>query len=104
MNFDQRRRWLINWLKAQPEGSWMDVLNAHFVADYIEATEAKFYAMPYGAHKCPQLGRDLTRMHKEGALTRSTTGIQGMAGQGFPRWVYTYKLSPYITDPGRIVV
>jgi hypothetical protein len=97
MSFEQRRRWIIKWLRAQPEGSWADVLNAHFVDAYLEEFKPRFAEMPFGAHKCPQLGRDLTRMHREGTLTRSTSGISGMAGMGFPRWVYTYKLSPYMT-------
>ena len=73
---------------------WVDVLNTDFVCDYIEATNARCAIMPYGAPKCSQLGEDLTKMFRQGMLTRSKTGLEGMAGMGFPRWVYTYYAKP----------
>ena len=88
--WDERRRFIIRYL-SENRGH-VDVLNAAFVDCYLEATSSKFYPMPYGAHKCPQLGRDLSRMEREGTLSRKRTGISGMRGQGFPAWVWCYEL------------
>ncbi len=71
---------------------WVDVLNSDFVDDYLEATGAAFSPMMYGAHRCKQLGKDLAGLYKLGKLRRHTTGIEGLAGMGFPRWVYAYYL------------
>ena len=70
----------------------VDVLNRDFVDAYVSATNAKAVAVPYGADKCPQLGRDMSAMHAAGKLKRHTTGIEGLAGMGFPRWVWSYYL------------
>lgn len=94
----ERRDWILEYLRVRQEacGSTpyhVDVLNAYFVDDYVEATGAKAQAMPYGAAKCPMLGADLSALFQEGKLRRSATGIgDGLCHQGFPRWVYTYKL------------
>lgn len=69
------------------------VLDTDFVVAYIEYTRAKFQLMPFGAPKCPQLGRDLSRMAVLCQLERYATGIGGgLCFQGFPRWIYTYAL------------
>ncbi len=96
MKKPERHIWLMQYINRRAELSgyregW-DVLNAYFVVDYIEATNAKFDPMPYGAHKCAQLGRDLSELAARGMLQRHRTGIEGMAGMGFPKWVWSYKL------------
>lgn len=83
----ERYLWLAKWAKLHGN---MDVLNADLVADYIDATGAKFAMMMYGADKCRQLGTDLSRMASLGYLTRHRTGLEGLAGMGFPRWVWVY--------------
>lgn len=90
--FKQRMDFILNYINNSMGGC--DVLAADFVNDYIVATGAGVHLMPYGAHKCPQLGRDLARMFKEGYLSRTRVGIQGFAGMGFPHWVYNYTVSP----------
>lgn len=89
MKPEDRYRWIEREI---PRWRFVDVLNRYFVDAYVEVTGAKCYPMPFGADKCPQLGRDLAYMYRVGLLTRHVTGIDGMAGMGFPRWVYTYWL------------
>lgn len=93
-NFDQRRRFILNWLTQHAGG--VDVLNADFADAYIKANEAKFQPTNIGAFRVPQIGTDLSRMAKEGSLERSRIGIQGMGGQGFPTWVWSYRLSKHL--------
>ena len=69
----------------------IDGLNSDFVNAYIDATGASFKPTNYGAHKCPQMGRDLAKMAEDGILTKSRVGINGM-GMGFPTWVFSYRL------------
>jgi hypothetical protein len=95
MEPEQRYAWIEKWLRDQhPEAvaDRVDVLNASFVDAYLDATNAKCAVMPYGAHKCAQLGRDLSAMFKAGRLTRSVASVTGVAGMGYPTWVYSYKL------------
>lgn len=93
----QRYEWIEKELREQRKlqgdhAEGCNVLDRYFVDGYLEATKAPFAAMPYGADKCPQLGRDLSRMYKEGILKRARCGIEGMSGMGFPKWVWIYKL------------
>lgn len=85
-----REAWIIAYLEEQKDA--VDVLNADFVQDYILATDASFRVQMYGAHKCPQLGRDLSRLAAQRRLKRARTPIEGMAGMGFPTWVWSYRL------------
>lgn len=89
-----RLDWIESYLRERGSAkAAVDVLDADFVAAYIEATDAKFYPQMYGAHKCPQLGRDLSLLNGSYHLRRSRIGIEGMAGMGFPRWVWSYRLA-----------
>lgn len=96
LTFDQRRRWVIDWLKAaraRGRVGAVDVLNQDFSDAYLAVTGARCMRVAFGAHKCSQLGRDLSRMYREGSLVRKRVGIRGFAGQGFPRWAWVYELS-----------
>jgi len=91
-----RRQWLGRYIISRYpdwQNTRVDVLDRWFVERYTQATNAPFLAMPYGADKCPMLGKDLGHMYELGFLSRSATGIQGMGGMGFPAWVWTYKLT-----------
>lgn len=102
-----RYQWILEYLRKWQEfygtSSYsVDILNADFVTDYVEATGTKRYSiMPYGADKCSQLGEDLSAMYRKGLLDRSTVGIDGMSGMGFPRWVYSYSLKKEATNEGK---
>lgn len=93
MQGEARYAWIEQWLSHQPLGLSVDVLDRDFVDDYVAATGARVKVMPYGADKCPQLGCDLSWMAARGRLLRSRTGICGLAGMGFPKWVWTYRLA-----------
>jgi hypothetical protein len=87
-----RQDWIERHLQAQPPKSHVDVLNSGFVDTFVQATGATAIVQPYGANKCPTLGRDLAAMVHCGILKRHRTGITGLAGMGFPRWVWCYSL------------
>lgn len=101
----ERQQWIIEHMqKRELSVSYrytVDVLNRDFVDEYVDATGAKADCMPYGADKCPTLGRDLAALHKAGKLDRYATGLQGLAGMGFPRWVYVYRLKQTATAEPR---
>ena len=97
----ERHTWIADYLRARSVqfAYTVDVLHRAFVDDYIEACGPVMVGvMPYGANRVPQLGRDLAAMFKAGTLTRSATGLEGMAGMGFPRWCYVYRLAAPITS------
>lgn len=87
MKPEQRYQIIINYIK---ENGNVDCLNKDFVDYYVDNTQAKVFYQPYGANKCPQLQRDLAAMTWQ--LKRNRVGIEGMAGMGFPKWVWSYKL------------
>lgn len=91
-----RQQWILEYLKSRSISTpyAVDVCNAYFVDDYLDATNARCAVQPYGAAKCPTLGRDLSLMHARGILTRSRVGLSDMRWMGFPSWVYSYKVKP----------
>jgi hypothetical protein len=95
---DVRRRFILEYIRNCPVRgeTHVNVLHAAFVDAYVEKAKAPFASMHYGAHKCPALGRDLSRMHKEGLLIRKRVGLLAMAGMGFPNWVWCYELAPHL--------
>lgn len=93
MKPEDRYQWIVNYLRGEGDGKGVvDICDCVFVEAYIEATGAKFTPTNYGAPKCPQLGRDLKEMHDSYILRRTREGLQGMAGMGFPTWVWSYRL------------
>lgn len=84
----ERQQFVLDWMKRTGE-QVVDVLNADFVDAYIRATGVAYEPMPYGAHKCPSLGRDLGALFRAGLLTRARIGVG--CGDGFPAWVYAYE-------------
>ena len=87
----QRWRWIRDWLRTHQHA---DILDSDFVWAYIEEFNAGASVQFIGAPTCRQLGRDLGAMFKAEYLERSIVGISdGMCHMGFPKWVYSYKLS-----------
>lgn len=84
----QRIEWLMEWMHINGPA---DVLNRDLVDAYTAATGVRYAVMPYGADKCPQLGRDLAWMAKLGYAKRNTTGVNGGRAEGFPNWVWSYR-------------
>jgi hypothetical protein len=91
---EQRYDWIENYLIEHEREGPVDVLNRDFIDAYSADTGANVFVQMYGANKCPMLGRDLAFMAKEYRLKRFRSGVQGMAGMGFPRWVWSYRLHP----------
>ena len=92
-----RETWILDHLKSYP-GERVSITDADFVADYIDATGAAHRVRMWGAHACPQLGRDLLRMKRKYLLKRDRSSIQGMGGLGFPTWVWTYRPHPRLSE------
>jgi hypothetical protein len=85
----QRRQWILDYFRTESLG-FVDVLDADFVSTYIATTGAENETLPFGAPRCPQLGRDLARLHELGLLDRSRCGLSGTE-YGFPKWVWVYQ-------------
>ena len=92
MKPEDRQNWILNRMREHPMES-VDVLNSGFVNAYADFTGAKTILQFFGAHKCPQLGRDLAALMDRGLLRRAAIGLPpGDASMGFPKWVYSYRL------------
>lgn len=91
MPFVERRAWLLRTIAKERR---VDVLNAELVEDYAEVTGAKLARSMWGAGWCPLLAKDLRELFKRRLLNRTAVGLNGGAWQpGFPKWVYSYRLS-----------
>jgi hypothetical protein len=91
-------RW--KWIAERMNGNngvshfkYVDILNKHFVDDYVEATGAKDIVTWFGANKCPTLAKDLRDMYNARLLTRWRNGIRSVGCDGFPKWVWSYELA-----------
>lgn len=93
MKYADRRKILSNIMQENSSRDW-DILDTSFVERYIQETGVSFDPMPYGAPKCRTLGEDLSRMERERRVKRTVTPLPGL-GMGFPKWVYSYKLTPW---------
>lgn len=87
-----RLKWLMDYLNARGRLYYVNTLNSDFVDEYTEETNAPHMIRIIGANTCPMLARDLATLHKQGKLDRSPGGIGGMAGMGFPTWIWQYRL------------
>ena len=94
--YGQRRAWLLSEIEKE---KIVDVLNEDFVMGYAEHTGAKYRPSFFGAGWCGLLSRDLSRMVKLRQLKRSRHGLSAFeGGPGFPKWYYSYQLTPYGVD------
>lgn len=73
---------------------FLDTLNSHLVDDYAERLHVARQFMMIGAHRCSQLAADLRELWKRGYMTRWASGVGGLAGMGFPKWIWMYKATP----------
>ena len=87
----ERWEWLVREI-AENQGG--DILDRDFVDAYVQATGAAVAEVPYGAARCRLLSQDLLGLVRCRALKRHRTGLSGMSGLGFPRWVWSYQPSP----------
>lgn len=85
----EKEQWIIDYINKEPTKS-VDMLHMHFVDDYINKFNPKYKVTCFGANNCKELSTLLSSMHKKGILSRFTMGIKG--GEGFPKWIYCYKL------------
>lgn len=91
-NKKDRESWILQYLAKAGDLASVDVLDSAFVDAYAIATGATVQAMAIGANRCPQLGRDLSKIAERGLLTRARVSITGM-GAGWPKWVWSYSIS-----------
>lgn len=88
-----RYDWIEDYVRADTllARSGVNILDADFVDEYIQNTNAPYKATMWGANKCPQLSRDLKEMQKQGIFQRRRSGLNNGAWQpGFPKWVWSY--------------
>ena len=82
--------WVRDWLKQN--NTPVDILNSKFVDDYInEFNPSKVEILPFGANRCPELGKLLSWGYKNGYLNRGRVSIS-CKEVGFPNWIYVYSL------------
>lgn len=102
---DKYERAVIDYMlnESSAENARVNILDADFVDSFHIKTGAKLIGMPFGAHKCPKLGKTLSNMYAKNMLDRSAIGLPGDSGMGFPKWVYSYRFNrqfiiDYATD------
>ena len=90
MTKDERHDWIMAYIRKH---GVVSAVNQAFVDAYVAATGATYSPTMYGSNKCRKLYLDLGEMSDDYRLKRVRTGIKGMAGMGFPNWVWTYSLA-----------
>lgn len=81
----------LEWIQKYIERKGpVDVMNRQFVDDYLSTFDVGFIATPYGADRCPRLGRILSEGYKKGLFNRRVAGLWAHEW-GFPNWVYVYQ-------------
>ena len=95
MKPSQRYSWIELYL-TKNNNIEVSVTDADFVDAYVRECQVKHRQRNWGAHSCPSLGRDLANMRQYSMLKRSRSSISGMAGMGFPTWVWSYRIPEYI--------
>jgi hypothetical protein len=93
MSKAKRLEWLMSYFSARPSHWYENTLNADFVQEYIDATNAPHTIRIMGANTCPTLARDLHTLYKQGKLERISAGTGDMHILGFPSWTWAYRLS-----------
>ena len=89
----ERYVWLAKYIMEKGYNN-VDILDKEFVIEYVAKFNFKFYDVAYGAPKCPQLSKDLSKMAKIGYLKRRKTAIT-MPLQGMPKWAYVYSINKW---------
>jgi hypothetical protein len=93
----ERHKLILAEIRKIP-GEQVDILNRYFVEWYVDATKSREKVKMFGANGCPRLASDLLAMKKAGMLTRCRIGVSGMAGMGFPKWVWSYRPHPLYVE------
>lgn len=95
----ERRKWLAEYIRDNYPRAGVDILDRDFVDTYEAATGAQVQVKMWGANGCPQLAADLLAMKRLGQLKRHRTGLGGNWQPGFPKWVWSYSLTPPREEP-----
>lgn len=93
-----RQQWILQYLRDSGAHAHVDILNEQFVSAYIVRFSPTYRMTMLGAHKCRQLGKDLSDMYKAGLLIRSRMGLTATPVEGFPKWIYCYSLPSSSTE------
>ena len=83
------------WIRARiiKENGHIDMLNRDFVDDYAEEFKVSRVWKIIGANGCRDLQTMLGKLYQKNYLYRDSVGITGgLAGNGFPTWVWSYRL------------
>jgi hypothetical protein len=89
MPLPQRLEWLRTEIRRL---RFVNILNASFVDDYVEHTNAPHEILMYGANRCPRLAEDLRCLYHMQEVSRTAAGVPDARSFGFPTWVWTYYL------------
>jgi hypothetical protein len=86
-DYPLKEKFIFDYLKKE---NYVDITNTPFVDAYINKFKSKHKVMLYGANKCPEIGRILSLMYKQGLVQRTIVSLS--LGYSFPNWVYLYSL------------
>ncbi len=87
--------WIISYLRKNLEAS---VTNAPFHDEFHAKFGGTRQEYLYGASPVPAAQRLLSKMHKRGILERTRVGLPNWK-PGFPKWVYSYRLTAHYRPP-----
>lgn len=86
----EKIEWILDWIREN--NSPVDILNSKFVDDYVNHFNPTVEILPFGANRCPDLGRVLSWGYKNGYLNRGRISLF-CKEVGFPNWVYVYNVN-----------
>jgi hypothetical protein len=90
---NQYEEWIVNWMMKNGDAS---ATHQHFHEEVHDAfPRLATKSTLWGAETVSVAMTTLAKLAKRGIVKRHRTGIQGMAGQGFPTWVFVYELAPW---------
>lgn len=87
-NYELKKQFVLNYFD---EVEVIDVYHTKFIDDYIKEFNPKYKVQPYGPNTCRDAGKILSKMYKEGLLTRTALGLNGFAGLNYAKWTYCYE-------------
>lgn len=92
MTKSEKKQWILDYME-NPDNKYVfiDVVSEEFVLAYIDACNPNIVNGIYAVPNVPELGRYLSEMHRDGILSRYIHGLT-YTKDGFPKWVYVYKL------------
>ncbi len=88
MSLNAQEEWILEWLRKH---RGVDVLDTEFHDEFSKKFNVKQKFKMWGAAPCPTAMRYLKKLYDKKCVTRARVGIS--AGEGFPSWVWDYRIN-----------